>query len=330
MKLLIVDDDPLMRTKLIHLLTEWDYNAVAVGNGVQAWSLLQSQTEPVIVLLDWIMPEMNGIELCKKMQDHLYRNRFYIILVTSINTKAAIVTGLNSGADDFISKPVHAGELLSRIAVGRRALEYRHALETLTEELRSANRQLQQLATRDPLTGIANRRFFDEHFDAEWRRTLRDNQPLSMILLDLDFFKQYNDAYGHLAGDNCLRKVADTLGATINQAGDLVARFGGEEFSVLLPNTDHRGAAVVAEAIRSAIFKLNIKHEPSPYHRMTASLGTATVFPGTEAAPDGLIAMADAAMYQAKAAGRNTVKQANPLRTRHIKACSNTPCSSVN
>lgn len=311
MKLLIVDDDPLMRAKLIYLLAEWGYEADAVGNGIQAWSLLQSQKEPVIILLDWIMPEMNGIELCQRLQSHPCRNRFFIILITSFNTKEAIVTGLNAGADDFISKPIHDGELCSRIAVGRRSLEYQHALETLTEELKIANQQLQQLVLIDPLTGIANRRLFDERFKTEWRRALLEKQPISLILLDLDFFKHYNDAYGHLAGDDCLRRVAEALSANVYRTGDLVARVGGEEFSILLPNADRTDVLAVAEAIRSEIFELNIKHERSPYQRMTASVGATTMLPDKKTTPDVLIAMADGAMYQAKASGRNNVKQSD-------------------
>jgi diguanylate cyclase (GGDEF)-like protein len=179
---------------------------------------------------------------------------------------------------------------------------------SLFEQLEAANQELQRLASIDGLTQVANRRRFDEYLDAEWRRLGREQKPLSLILCDLDYFKVYNDTYGHLAGDSCLQQVAAVLRQSLKRPADLVARYGGEEFALILPNTDARGAVLVAEAIRQGVRGLEIPHAKSPVsHYVTLSLGVATSVPTPEAIPDQLIIAADEALYQAKAEGRDRV-----------------------
>lgn len=182
----------------------------------------------------------------------------------------------------------------------------RHAAEGAKAELEAANRQLEILATHDVLTGIANRRHFDEMIEAECRRAQRESKSLSLIMIDIDFFKRYNDRYGHLAGDECLRTIASTIGHAIRRAGDTLARYGGEEFAVLLPNTSLAGAVFVAEQIRAAVRALGITHADHPNRTVSVSLGVATLSP--DQSPDDLIAAADRMLYAAKENGRDTVR----------------------
>jgi diguanylate cyclase (GGDEF)-like protein len=309
MKLLIVDDELISLAQLKNSITSWGYEVMTVIDSSRAWEVLREQREPMIVLMDWVMPGMDGVELCRKLQACSNRYYCYIIMLTVKSGKEDVAMGLDAGADDYLVKPVHPRELQSRLSVGRRVLEYQYTLEKLTEELVQANRELQRMAAVDGLTGVANRRHFEARYQDEWRRAKRDGYPLSLILIDIDHFKQYNDTYGHIAGDECLKKVAGVLAETITRAGDMVARYGGEEFAVLLPNTDSVGTAVVAEALRAAVSGMEVEHAGSDCKILTISIGAATVWPSQEADSKELMAVTDRALYQAKAAGRNIVRQ---------------------
>jgi diguanylate cyclase (GGDEF)-like protein len=173
------------------------------------------------------------------------------------------------------------------------------------KELQLANAKLTLLASRDGLTGIANRRAFDERCADEWNRAIRSHQPLGLVMIDIDHFKQFNDLYGHLAGDDCLRSVATSLARVLQRPEDLVARFGGEEFALLLPHTSHNGTRAIAEVLRNAVLDLEITHRGSPWNRVTVSIGFATVTPAPGELPAGLVHRADAALYRAKHLGRN-------------------------
>lgn len=310
MKLLIVDDEAINREWLQHNASAWGYAVETANNGLEAWEKLQSSPEPVIVLVDWVMPKMDGVELCRRLRVFQPRHLRYIIMLTVRGEAEDIAAGLDAGADDYLIKPVNLKELQSRLSVGKRVLDYQHKLENLTEELLRTNQELQRLIAIDGLTCIANRRHFEQRYEEEWRRAMRDEHQLSLIMIDIDHFKKYNDTYGHLAGDECLKKVAAVLADTAARAGDFAARYGGEEFVVLLPNTDSLGALVVAEALRSAISGLEIEHKATPLQILTVSAGVATVEPYREAGPEVLIERADRALYQAKASGRNNVRQA--------------------
>lgn len=309
MRLLIVDDDVINLENIRQKACGWGYDVETAVNGVEAWEKLQDCQEPIIVLVDWVMPKMDGVELCRKLRVFGRSHLRYVILFTVRDDKEDVAAGLDAGADDYLIKPVHPKELQSRLSVGKRVLEYQYMLEKLTEELIHTNQELQRMVAVDGLTGIANRRHFEQRYEEEWRRAARDGHALSLILLDIDYFKKYNDTYGHLAGDECLKKVAQVLAATAARAGDLAARYGGEEFAVLLPNTDSVGAAVVAEALRAAISQLDLEHKGSPLETITVSAGVATMYPYREDKPEALILRADRALYQAKAAGRNNVRQ---------------------
>ncbi len=181
-------------------------------------------------------------------------------------------------------------------------------LQIKIDERIRAEEILKRLSSQDGLTGIANRRYFDKYVEREWRRAIRDNSPIALIICDIDFFKAYNDTYGHQRGDDCLKKIAEVISNAINRPGDMVARYGGEEFVVVLTNTDIKGASFVAEAIRKKVEAMGILHESSSISKVvTISLGVTSTIPGQNTSPDGLIIAADEALYQAKQGGRNRV-----------------------
>jgi diguanylate cyclase (GGDEF)-like protein len=310
MKVMIVDDEASTRDILATMAKDWGYEVTTAAGGEEAWQVLRDEAKPVIAVLDAAMPNLGGLELCARLKKEKPAGPRYVILLAVTGDQDEMDRGLQAGADDYITKPVSAAMLRARLATGRRILEYQHTLETLTHELQAKNKEFSRLATGDGLTGIAGRGQFDDTLAAEWRRALRDGSKLSLVLLDIDYFKAYNDTYGHLAGDECLKKVARVLATTIARAGDLAARFSGEEFAVLLPGTDSLGALVVAEAIRVAVAALAIDHKASAIHRhVTVSVGTATVIPDGILTPEALVAKADHALYLAKISGRNIVKQ---------------------
>ncbi len=310
MKVMIVDGEATTRVMLEPMIKEWGYEVEVAAGGGEAWRALRGETRPALVLLDAAMPGPGGLELCARLKKEKALSQIYIILLTAKSGQDEIARGFEAGGDDQIAKPVHPALLRSRLAVGRRILEYQHTLDTLTRELAAKNQELARLGTLDGLTAIDSRGRFEARLGEEWRRALREATPLSVILVDLDFFKAYNETYGHQAGDECLKKVARTISVTIARAGDLAARYGGEEFAVLLPNTDSLGTLVVAEAIRVAVATLGIEHKGSAIHRhLTVSVGTATVLPDEMASPEALVAKAEEALYQAKQSGRNLVRQ---------------------
>lgn len=320
MKLLIVDDDRLTRTSLIDLSRQWGYDVQVAAGAAEAWNTLLLLTEPVIVLLDWIMPEVDGIELCKKIKKAKDAGDTYIVMLTAKDRVEDVVTGFLAGADDFLRKPVDERELRSRLHAGGRILRYQHtlrqrnaelqnakqAMEAMMEELEAANEKLRALSLRDGLTGLANRRSLEEFLDKEWRFALREGLPLTVIMLDVDWFKLYNDTCGHQAGDACLQRVADALVASVNRGGDLAVRYGGEEFMLILRKTDERGGQAIAEKIRLAVEQMGISHPSSVTSpSVTISLGISTVTPQPGGTYWQLIDAADKALYQAKKQGRN-------------------------
>ncbi|MDT8902876.1 diguanylate cyclase domain-containing protein [Anaeroselena agilis] len=310
MKVMIVGDEATTRAMLEPTLKKWGYEVAGAAGGEQALEALRTDSRPVIVLLDLVAPGPQSHDICARLKKEKNLNKAYVILLSPENCADESIRGLEAGADDHVAKPVDPAMLRSRLAVARRILECQHTLDTLTRELQAKNQELTRLGSLDGLTGIDSRARFDARLGEEWRRALRDETPLSLIILDLDFFKAYNETYGHQAGDECLKKIALTISATIARAGDLAARHGGEEFAVLLPNTDSLGALVVAEAIRVAVATLGIEHKASSIHRcLTVSAGTATIVPDELTTPAALVAKADQALYHAKQAGRNIVRQ---------------------
>jgi len=264
------------------------------------------ELHPDLILLDAVMPAMDEFACCQKLSAIPERDRPPILMITSLEDKESVDRAFAAGAADYITKPIHWAVLRQRV---RRLIQQFHLQQQQTllyKQLESANQQLKYLASIDGLTQIANRRQFDEQLEHEWRRMMRQQTPLSLILCDIDFFKPYNDTYGHQAGDVCLQQVAAALNRSINRAGDLAARYGGEEFVVILPDTELEGAVHIVKKIQARIQALAIVHKSSPHHCITLSFGITTVIPTQEILPETLITAADAALYQAKDQGRNT------------------------
>jgi diguanylate cyclase (GGDEF)-like protein len=322
MKVMIVDDDKLVLKILVAMTSEGDYEVLEFPSGELAWDYLQTMDEPLIILLDWVMAGIDGIELCKKIKTSKWASQTHVIMLTAKSNVEDMITGFDAGADDFLIKPVDSRELNSRLSVGERILKYQYDLEQrncqleettavmekILQELNAANEQLRQQAVIDSMTGVANRRGLTEFFTREWRVAKRTGQPITVLMVDVDFFKLFNDTYGHSVGDDCLKTVADILKESVNRGGDMVARFGGEEFVVVLLNTDSAGGAAVAAAIQNKLAKKAIPHVKSKVSDyITISLGVAGEIPQEDGDFQGLIERADQAMYEAKRQGRGRV-----------------------
>ncbi len=323
--ILIVDDTPENLTVLRQMLKEHGYHARPALSGKIALKAAQADI-PDLILLDIMMPGMDGFEVCKKLKSNADTRDIPVLFISALNEAADKVKGFEAGGVDYITKPFHTAEVFARVETH---LTIRHLQKKMQAQnirllneieerkrvelaLEGANQELEQLASLDGLTLIANRRQFDVTLDREWKRLSRDAKPLSLIFCDIDFFKKYNDTYGHVDGDDCLKKVALAITSAVNRPADIAARYGGEEFAVIMPDTDLDGAVVVAEEIRRAIRNLGIPHaqsEASPV--VSLSLGVTTMTPDPEKSPETIILAADSLLYRAKESGRDKVIHEN-------------------
>ncbi len=317
--LLVVEDNNFLLAYLQTLLTPYYRVAVAI-DGVEG--LEKAKTlHPNLILSDQIMPRQNGLDLLKEIRNTPELSSTPVIFLTARSGMEARIESLDAGADDYISKPFDERELLARVrnllrthAAEQQLTVLNRQLQQQKQQLEKVNLALQYLATYDSLTEVRNRRFFNDYMDTEWRRLAREEAPLSLIMCDIDYFKLYNDTYGHQAGDECLRQVAAVLSGSVKRSADLVARYGGEEFAVVLPNTDIQGAASVAETIVQQVRGLRIVHAKSAVSEyVTLSLGVACCIPAPMSQPGTLIAIADESLYRAKKAGRDRVSVATFL-----------------
>jgi diguanylate cyclase (GGDEF)-like protein len=289
-KILVVDDQA-MNIQVLHSAFAGEYQVFMANSGAKALEACAKHL-PDLVLLDVMMPEMDGYEVCRRLKAAPLTAGIPVIFVTAHTDEASEALGLDVGAIDFISKPINIKIVQARVKA--------HIQLKLQSDVLSG------FAFLDGLTGARNRRYFDEQIVIEIARAKRNNQALSLILLDVDFFKLYNDHYGHLAGDDCLRRLAKTFQSCLKRPTDLVARFGGEEFVCLLADIDIAGAMHVAETLRIAVMACEIPHDQSSVHHcVTVSLGLATLDPQEPVTAAELIQMADQRLYLAKAQGRN-------------------------
>jgi len=303
--LLLVDDDPLNIRVLAEVLQGVGDIKVATS-AARALELCMGQEPPDLVLLDVVMPEMSGYDVCRTLKEHERTRHIPVIFVTALGDEDDEETGFKVGAVDYISKPFKSTLVRARVSTHLRLKRQADLLE--------------RLLAQDALTEIHNRRKFDQALDMEWRRCARADAPLSVVLLDVDHFKAFNDTLGHTVGDECLRSVAKALQSALFRPGDTLARYGGEEFVAVLPATDSAGAQEVAERFRSSVEAMQTPHPSSrTADVVTVSVGVATLHPaGVQDAPQVLTEHADAALYEAKNSGRNRVKAALGVGPIHI------------
>lgn len=310
--ILIIDDVPDNLQLLFTMLIEQGYEVRRVLSAKQALKVIEIEP-PDLILLDIKMPDLDGYELCKILKSQEKTKHIPIIFLSALNDTFDKVKAFEVGGVDYITKPFQLAEVVVRVENQLRLLKMQKEIEQKNNDLTLLNQKLEALneyllkqSNQDGLTQIANRRYFDTRLEEEWKRLQREKKPLSLILVDIDYFKKYNDYYGHLEGDECLKEIAKTLSNSVKRSMDLVARYGGEEFGIILPNTDKSGAIQIAEEIQTAISDLKIPHNPSCDRKyITVSLGITTIIPSNEYSIKNLISQADIALYQAKEKGRN-------------------------
>lgn len=292
-KLLVVDDQPI-NIQVLYQAFSADYDVCMATNGKQALKVCAEQN-PDLILLDIEMPDMNGFEVCQRLKADPVTQHVPVIFVTAHVDEASETHGLEVGAVDFIYKPINTNIVRARVKT-------HITLKTQSDLLRN-------WVYMDGLTNVNNRRYFDEHLRSEWSRATRNNTDLSILLIDVDYFKRYNDYYGHQAGDECLRKVAGAMKTAIGRPTDVIARYGGEEFACLLPDTNLEGALYLAETIKQTIIALNIAHaESSILPCVTVSIGVCVKPQEYQGTLDVILRMADIQLYNAKEQGRNCVR----------------------
>lgn len=330
MSILIVEDSPHIHTQLKLFLKSSGYHElVCVDSAREAFNYLNlegsEETSRVVdlILMDINMPEINGIEACRRIKANRRFQYVPILMVTAEDAGEGLQMAFDAGAVDYIRKPLNKVELIARVNSALRLkqeidnrikreeelLKLTGLLEETNQKLYQANEMLYQISRTDGLTGIANRRHFDVLFEAEWHRAARLSKPISLMLIDIDFFKNYNDTYGHQRGDECLKRVANALNMTLKRPCDVFARYGGEEFVAVLPDTNRNGAIKVAESMQSNVAALDITHKDSQAgNTVTISIGISSIVPEMNGSPELLITGADSALYKAKQEGRNRIK----------------------
>lgn len=304
LRVIVADDDASTRRLLQYHLNQWGFDPEIAADGTRAWELLQSKDVPTIAVFDWVMPGLEGVDLCLKVRRLARQHYTYVLLLTGKTEKQDVIEGLGAGADDYVSKPFNPKELQARLLVAQRIISFQEQLIATREELRVQ-------ATHDFLTQLLNRAGIMDALAQEMNRSDRSEGVFSVILADIDHFKKINDTYGHATGDQVLREVAATMKASL-RSYDVAGRYGGEEFLVIVPDCDESTAIHVAEKIRQAVCSTPI--ESLGGDRTTSiSLGVSTRSPGASA--DALLSAADAALYQAKSLGRNCVQGASQLHS---------------
>ena len=330
MAILIIDDSQHIHMQLKVFLNAGGYTNLHFSSSAdEAFDFLgisspfKNAPDVDVILMDIEMGGTSGIEATRYIKNTEALQGIPIIMITADTSEESLQAAFDAGAVDYINKPLRKVELLARVRSflqlkqeidTRKAKEQEltamtQALEKTNAKLQEVNEKLSQIALSDGLTSVANRRFFDDFLAKEWRRAIRLHSPLSLLMLDVDFFKKFNDFYGHLKGDECLKKVAACMQSVLKRPMDLIARYGGEEFCVLLPDTDSKGAALLGREILDAVEGLQIPHAESEIaDHVTVSIGVACQVPSPEGTSTDLIKTADQALYRAKESGRNRLE----------------------
>lgn len=295
---LLAEDSALYRHMIEGHLTEWDFQLICARDGKAAWKVLTQPGAPKLALLDWVLPEIEGVELCRRLRSREHGPYTYTILLTSNNGKQQMLEAMDAGADDFLAKPFDPLELKARLLVGKRIVD-------LQEKLVSTNNALQFAACHDFLTGVWNRAEILAFLQRELARSRRDRSFIGIVLLDVDHFKKVNDKFGHESGDVVLKELADRL-STNSRKYDGVGRYGGEEFLLVLPGCDLETTVRRADQIRNAIASTPIS---APHGALTVTVSMGVTVADSSSDPESLLRDADLALYQAKRNGRNRVER---------------------
>jgi two-component system cell cycle response regulator len=300
-RVLIAEDDPVSCHVLKSFLVKWDYDVAVVTDGMAALRILEADDTPRLAVLDWMMPGMEGVQICQRIRERKDRPYVYVLLLSARSEKRDLLRGLELGADDYLTKPFDSEELRARLLVGERILN-------LQDDLIAAREELRFRATHDLLTGISNRGTVMDALRNELSRQVREQKPFGVILVDIDHFKNVNDTYGHLCGDEVLQAVARRMKECMRPY-DTVGRYGGEEFLIIASAADARGTLALAERIRRVLESKPVVTQAGEV-RITASLGAAMSTDARGADPQTLLRLADKALYRAKDQGRNRAELA--------------------
>ncbi|HEX5421975.1 MAG TPA: diguanylate cyclase [Candidatus Acidoferrales bacterium] len=303
MKVLVADDEVVSRRLIETSVRRWGYEVIVASDGIEAARILQQPDAPKLAVLDWMMPGLDGVQLCRQLRQQNSNPYTYILLLTAKQTQRDVVNGLEAGADDYITKPFDPQELRVRLRTGKRIL-------FLLDQLTTTREALRQLAARDPLTSLWNHNSIIELLSGEIQRAQRQGTCVGLVLADLDKFKVVNDTYGHLVGDHVLRQTATALTNTIRPY-DAAGRLGGEEFLVILPGCDQMNSISHAERLRVALHRMEVSTPMETRLRLSASFGVTVIGPDEYWDADMAIHIADTAMYAAKYAGRDRVEFAS-------------------
>ena len=307
MKVLIAEDDVISRMILQRAVQKFGHEVLVAEDGRKAWELYRETPGVDVVISDWMMPDMDGLELCHRLREEERDDYTFFIFLTALGDKEHLIEGMQAGADDYLSKPLDRDQLEVRLIAAARVTALHRKLTEQKEELEKLNFELFKQSRRDPLTRLGNRLRLREDLEALRARVERYGHSYYAVLCDVDSFKKYNDHYGHLKGDDVLQKVGDAILQTF-RTGDNSYRYGGEEFLIILPEQTLESAANAAERLRRAVEELKIPHEASESGGVvTVSCGLAELSPGERKTIEELLKEADAALYRAKERGKNNV-----------------------
>lgn len=307
MRVLIAEDDAVSRMILRRAVQRFGHEVLVAEDGRKAWKLYRETPGVDVVISDWMMPDMDGLELCHRLREEKRDEYTYFIFLTTLNGKEHLLEGMQAGADDYLSKPLDRDQLEVRLIAAARITALHRQLTKQKEELEKLNFELFKQARRDPLTRLGNRLRLREDLDALRDRVERCGHSYCAVLCDVDSFKLYNDHYGHLKGDEVLQKVAKAILQSF-RSRDACYRYGGEEFLIILPEQTLESTALAAERLRRAVEELAIPHEASePGGIVTVSCGLAELSPGEKKTVEEFLKEADEALYQAKESGKNKV-----------------------
>jgi diguanylate cyclase (GGDEF)-like protein len=322
-RILVADDDPTSRLVLKAMVSKLGHECVVAEDGSSAWELLAPGGIDVL-LTDWMMPGVDGPELCRRLRNDVGGNYVYIVLTTGLDNPEDVLEGMSAGADDYLTKPVDTFAVKTRLVAAERVTELHHQLVQTQAQLEWANLELLERSLTDQLTGLGNRRRMDEDLERVHARALRIGRTYGIAIFDIDYFKRYNDHYGHVSGDEALRRVGSSIDLIV-RSGESAYRYGGEEFLVLMPDCGMGDVVgVAADRIRRSVLQAAIPHEarPSAPYVVTLSGGVSCWIPGSPLSAREVLEEADQALFDAKTAGRNRIYSAQPVAGGWLQAMS--------